>query len=44
MECIFDYREITYTTFALDTFDANDFYKEFDYFNNKCMTQPLLTK
>jgi GNAT superfamily N-acetyltransferase len=44
MNCIFEHPEIRYTAFALATSDAHDFYKKFDFKDNKCMTKPLLTK
>ncbi|WP_226671122.1 GNAT family N-acetyltransferase [Metabacillus litoralis] len=44
MNCIIEHPEIKYTAFALATSDAHDFYKKFNFRNNKCMTKPLLTE
>jgi hypothetical protein len=44
MNCIFEHPEIKYTAFALATSDAHDFYKKFDFRDNKCMTKPLIVK
>ncbi|MCM3412702.1 GNAT family N-acetyltransferase [Metabacillus litoralis] len=43
MNCIFEHPEIKHTAFALATSDAHDFYKNFNFRNNNCMTKPLLT-
>ncbi|ENH95525.1 GCN5-like N-acetyltransferase, partial [Gracilibacillus halophilus YIM-C55.5] len=42
MECILEHPKIKYTCFALATKDAHDFYKQFSFKENECMTRGLI--
>jgi N-acetylglutamate synthase-like GNAT family acetyltransferase len=43
IECILAHPEIKNTKFALATLDAHDFYKQFNFKDNQCMTRALVS-